>query len=69
MNQALLERESEPPTLEEMAELFEFLDEDYQGMISAENLVAFLETTERLKTANFEHKNYFGALMTKTPAL
>ena len=51
INDGLLERDfgQQPPSLEEMSELFEFLDEDYQGMISAQNLVSFLETTERLK--------------------
>ena len=38
-----------PPDINELAEIFEFLDEDHSGMISANDLMQFLETAERLK--------------------
>lgn len=39
----------QPPDINELAEIFEFLDEDHSGMISANSLIEFLETAERLK--------------------
>lgn len=38
--------------------MFEFLDEDRTGMIEAKDLMAALETAERLKIANFDHEKY-----------
>jgi Ca2+-binding EF-hand superfamily protein len=38
--------------------IFEMLDEDHTGMISAKNLRNFLETAERLKQAKFDMKQY-----------
>lgn len=48
----------QPPTLVEIAELFEFLDEDRTGMISGQDLIHMLEVAERLKNAQFDHKTY-----------
>lgn len=60
---------SEPPTLIEIAELFEFLDEDKSGMISASNLLEMLEMTQRLKDAKFDHKIFFKQRTVTPPAL
>ena len=35
----------EPPDVMVIAELFEFLDEDRTGMVSAKDLMSFLETS------------------------
>lgn len=43
--------DNQPPTLQQIAELFEFLDEDRTGMISSKDLLAMLEVSERLKNA------------------
>jgi len=60
LNTGLLKRDieskgNEPPGIQEIAELFEFLDEDRTGMISGQGLMAMLELAERLKQASFEH--------------
>ena len=47
-----------PPSIEDIVEMFEFLDEDRSGMIKAENLMSFLETAERIKIANVDLKKY-----------
>ena len=47
-----------PPSLYDFVLMFEMLDEDHSGMISAKNLRAYLETAERLKLANFDLKKY-----------
>ena len=48
----------DPPDVMVMAELFEFLDEDRTGMVSAKDLMSFLETSQRLKLAQFEYDKY-----------
>lgn len=52
-----------PPSLYDFVLLFETLDEDRTGMISAQNLRSFLETAERLKQANFDSKKYEDNIM------
>ena len=47
-----------PPAIEDIVEMFEFLDEDRSGMIKAENFMSFLETAERIKIANVDLKKY-----------
>ena len=47
-----------PPSIEEIVEMFEFLDEDRSGMIKAENFMSFLETAERIKISNVDLKKY-----------
>ena len=47
-----------PPSLEDIVEMFEFLDEDRSGMIKAQNFLSFLETAERIKIANVDLKKY-----------
>ena len=47
-----------PPTIEEIAQIFEFLDEERSGMIESKNLMSFLELAERLKIANMDYKKY-----------
>ena len=57
LNNDLLQRDvgqvsaaiNQPPDIVQIAELFEFLDEDRTGMISATDLMVALETAERLK--------------------
>ena len=48
----------QPPDITELAEIFEFLDEDHAGMISANDLMQFLETAERLKLSQFDYGEY-----------
>ena len=38
--------------------MFEMLDEDHSGMISAKNLRSFMETAERVKKSNFNMNKY-----------
>ena len=40
---------NQPPDLIEIAELFEFLDEDRTGMIESKDLMNLFELAERLK--------------------
>ena len=47
-----------PPSLYDFVLMFEFLDEERTGMISAKNFRNFLESAERLKRANFDAKVY-----------
>jgi|TARA_B110000238_G_C15995629_1_gene382150 Ca2+-binding EF-hand superfamily protein len=47
-----------PPTIEDIVEMFEFLDEDRSGMIKAENFMSFLETAERIKISNVDLAKY-----------
>lgn len=58
LNQNLLDsnidQKNDPPSIEEMCEMFEFIDEDRTGMISANDLIGFLELSERLKLAQFD---------------
>ena len=46
------------PSLEEIAELFEFLDENRQGMISKKDLLDKFELSERLREAKYDYKNF-----------
>jgi Ca2+-binding EF-hand superfamily protein len=46
-----LDMEVQPPSVEEICEMFEFLDESRSGMVSGEDLLNLLELSERLKTA------------------
>lgn len=48
----------QPPDLVEIAELFEFLDEDRNGMISSKDLMSFLKEAELLKASNFVLQDY-----------
>ena len=48
----------QPPDLVEIAELFEFLDEDRNGMISSKDLMSFLKEAELLKASNFVLADY-----------
>lgn len=43
-----------PPSIPEIAELFEFLDADHKGMISASEILELLTLKERLKAGNFD---------------
>ena len=47
-----------PPKIEDIVEMFEFLDEDRSGMIKAENFMSFLETAERIKISNVDLAKY-----------
>ena len=58
-NSNVFDFSDEPPSLLEITEMFEFLDEGHTGMISAQNLLDLLETTQRLKDANFDHQKYY----------
>lgn len=74
LNTGLLKRDieskgNEPPGIQEIAELFEFLDEDRTGMISGQGLMAMLELAERLKQASFEHKTFVEQRTSTSPAL
>jgi Ca2+-binding EF-hand superfamily protein len=42
--------------------MFELLDEDHTGMLSAKNLRTFMETAERIKKAGFDIVKYEGDL-------
>ena len=44
-----------PPTIDEIAELFEFLDSDRKGMIKAEDLMELLDLREKMKAGNFDN--------------
>ena len=41
----------DPPSIEDICEMFEFLDESRTGMVSCEDFLGLLELSERLKTA------------------
>jgi len=58
-----------PPTIEDIVEMFEFLDEDRSGMIKAENFMSFLETAERIKIANVDLKKYKTEQSSELPSL
>jgi Ca2+-binding EF-hand superfamily protein len=66
LNQDLLKRDiakadrqqCQPPDVIEIAELFEFLDEDRNGMIEAKDLMSALEISQRLKMAAFDIEKY-----------
>ena len=49
---------SQPPSLYDFVLLFEMLDEERTGMISASNLRNFLELADRMKEADFDIKKY-----------
>jgi len=78
LNQGLLRRDisqpanssaNEPPDIAQIAELFEFLDEDRTGMIEAKDLMNALEIAERLKLAAFEHEKFEQNRQITPPAL
>jgi len=46
------------PSLEDIAELFEFLDTNRTGMISANDFMKHFELVERLKLAKFNYDEY-----------
>ena len=50
--------QNQPPSLYDFVMLFEMLDEDRTGMISAANLRNFLELADRMKAADFDIKRY-----------
>ena len=61
LNQDLLEIDIEkmtPPSLEQIAELFEFLDSDHNGMIEASSIITLITESEKLKNANFDLATY-----------
>jgi Ca2+-binding EF-hand superfamily protein len=43
-----------PPTIDEIAELFEFLDADRKGMIKADDIIELLDLREKMKAGNFD---------------
>ena len=53
LNEHLLVRDintkNEPPALDEIADLFEFLDHDRSGMIASSDLLYYLELHEKAK--------------------
>ena len=50
--------QSQAPSLYDFVLLFEMLDQDRTGMISASNLRNFLELADRMKAADFDIKKY-----------
>jgi len=66
MNKSILQRDINqsqdqkfmPPTIEEIAQIFEFLDEDRSGMIKGQDFMSLLETAERIKISNVDLKKY-----------
>ena len=64
-----IEKARQPPSLEEIAQMFEFMDEDRTGMISSKDLMVYLEIAERLKTAQFELKAFKDQKTNVNPAL
>lgn len=61
--------EQGPPSIEELCEIFEFLDEDRTGMISTKDLLGFLELTQRLKNARFNQDEFIKQKTDTSPAL
>jgi len=53
-----VDRQISPPSMDEICEMFEFLDENRHGTISANDLVYMLELSERLKSSQFDLKNF-----------
>lgn len=51
-------RKNQSPSLEQIAEMFEFLDVDHTGMIEAKEVVELLNQSERLKVAGFDLKTF-----------
>eukprot|EP00349_Pseudokeronopsis_sp_Brazil_P007489 CAMPEP_0202965978 /NCGR_PEP_ID=MMETSP1396-20130829/10169_1 /ASSEMBLY_ACC=CAM_ASM_000872 /TAXON_ID= /ORGANISM="Pseudokeronopsis sp., Strain Brazil" /LENGTH=81 /DNA_ID=CAMNT_0049689277 /DNA_START=287 /DNA_END=532 /DNA_ORIENTATION=- len=49
---------SMPPSLYDFVLMFEMLDTEHTGMISAQNLRQFMETAERLRAAKFNVVDY-----------
>ena len=58
-----------PPSIEEIAEIFEFLDEELSGMIKAKDFMTFLEHSERLKISNVNLKKYREGQTNEPPSL
>ena len=50
--------QNQAPSLYDFVLLFEMLDQDRTGMISASNLRNFLELADRMKAADFDIKKY-----------
>lgn len=46
------------PSLQDIAELFEFLDSNRTGMISAKDFMKHFELVERLRMSNFDYSVY-----------
>mmetsp|Transcript_44869 Transcript_44869/g.43454 ORF Transcript_44869/g.43454 Transcript_44869/m.43454 type:complete len:127 (-) Transcript_44869:37-417(-) len=47
-----------PPSLYDFVLMFEMLDTEHSGMITARNLRQFMETAERIRVAKFDTKLY-----------
>lgn len=66
LNKTILQRDIDqaqdqkfmPPNIEEIAQIFEFLDEDRSGMIKGQDFMSFLKTAELLKISNVDLKKY-----------
>ena len=69
LKQDVADKKAEAPSLEEICMLFEFLDEDRTGMISAKDFMNYLELCERLKSSQFDMQKYKDNQSIKTPAL
>ena len=59
----------QPPSIEEIAQVFEFLDEERTGMIKAKDLMTFLENAERLKISNIDLRKFKDSQMNDPPSL
>ena len=46
------------PSLQDIAELFEFLDTNRTGMISVKDFMKYFELVERLKMSKFDYDIY-----------
>lgn len=53
---------TQPPSLYDFVLMFELLDEDHTGMLSAKNLRTFMETAEKIKRAGFDMIKFEGDL-------
>jgi Ca2+-binding EF-hand superfamily protein len=51
-------RKNNVPDLSDIANLFEFMDEDHTGMISADDFLSKLELCLKMKMANFDYKGF-----------
>lgn len=51
-------RRNNVPDLEQIANLFEFLDEDHTGMISANDFMSKLELCLKMKMAHFDYNGF-----------
>lgn len=55
-----IDKKQDPPTLDEIVEMFEFLDINKTGMISSKDLVEHLKLCESLKEAKFDQSKFIG---------